>query len=163
MYPKGLNRRLSVFAIIGLSAVFLAATAIWRENQWRHLEVPLGDNLSLRVSLRHSHPVLAEFDRRLTIVKNGKRTASLRYHQDTGGGLPLRVRYFSDSVSHLVRLTDSLYDQLVDLDHGIIVNDADQGDGIFKIVEVSEANLPPALREVVIGRDLTVKSDKKLN
>lgn len=163
MYPKRISRRRSVFVIIGLSAGVLTAAAIWKESQWRHLEVSLDDNLSLRVSLRCSHPVLAEYERKLTIVKNGKRTASLRYHQDTGGGLPLRVRYFSDSASHLVRLTDSLFDQLVDLDHGTIVNDADQGDGIFKIVEVSEANLPPALREVVIGRDLSVKSDTKLN
>lgn len=149
------RRRLVLVPVaIGL----LAAIAVWPDKSWHRADVVLDEEFTLQISFKHTHPVLAEYARTLDIFRRGQRTGELRYHQDTGGGLPLRLRYHADAQRHWVRLTDSLYDQVVNLDRGVILDNADQGDGLFKVAEVSEAKLPPLRREWVLDRNFKLQS-----
>jgi hypothetical protein len=78
----------------------------------------------------------------------------LEYPQDTGGGFPMQVRLYADQHRRLVRLTDHLYDRLIDLDTGRFVEDATPPEGKDFSSFVAETSLPPLSRTFEIGRSL---------
>ncbi len=143
-----------VFALVAVATVAVAAWCVWSLTGWREVTVLLDTEFALRLSRKQSHPFLAEFQRKVSILRSGRRAATLEYPQDTGGGFPMQVRLYADQQRRLVRLTNHLYDRLIDLDTGRFVEDATPPEGKDFSSLVAEANLPPLRRTFEIGRSL---------
>ena len=107
-------------------------------------------------SRKPSHPILAEYQRRVAVLHSGQSLATLSYPGDTGGGFPMQVRFYADTTRRVVRVTDRLYDRLIDLRTGEFVADESPPDGKEFSSAVRDAALPPLRRSVEIGRDMEV-------
>ena len=118
--------------------------------------MPLDSEFSLRVSRKASHPFLAEYDRKLTVIRSGRALGTLNYAKDTGGGFPMQVRFHADSTRRLVRVTDYLGDRLIDLHTGRYVDDQTPPEGKESSSAVRDATLPTLRRSVEIDRDMQV-------
>lgn len=148
------SKRQLVFALVAVATVAVAAWWVWALTGWREVTVPLDTEFALQLSRKQSHPFLAEFQRKVSILRSGRHAATLGYPQDTGGGFPMEVRLYADQQRRLVRLTDHLYDRLIDLDTGRFVEDATPPEGKEFSSFVAETNLPPLRRTFEIGRSL---------
>ncbi len=142
---------------LALAGGVLAVAGWWAGRiGWQSVTVPLDPGHSLRFSCRPSHPFLAEYRRKVTILQTGRRTITLDYPQDAGGGFPIVIRDYDQGDRRLVRLTDALYDRLIDLNAGEFVPDQTPPEGKEFSSFVNEADLPTPRTTIRIGRGLEV-------
>src|SRR6218665_2173673 len=90
MKPKRIILIVAAMAVIVASAtaVIIAVDLSMPAREWVSVTVPLDAESSLIVSLKHSHPFLAEYRREVTVIRSGERLEALDYPKDTGGGFP---------------------------------------------------------------------------
>jgi hypothetical protein len=142
----------SAFVVV-LIAVECAGCAIGCAS-WQSVTVPLDSESTLRVSRKHTHPFLAEYQREVTVFHSGQRLATLPYPHDPGGGFPMQVRFYADATRRVVRITDRLYDRLIDLRTGQFVADETPPEGKESDSFIRETALPTLRRSVEIGSDM---------
>ena len=156
---KSRRRNRIAVAITALVVVILFAVYCIRGfTGWDSVTVELDAESSLRVSRKPMHPFLAEYHRKVAIIKAGQELSTLSYPPDPGGCFPMLIRFYSDNTRRVVRLTDYLNDRLIDLRTSDFVPEEMPPDGKEFSSFVHESSLPPLRRSVEIDREMQLVS-----
>ncbi len=163
--PTGSAQRVVQFRRIALWSLVavLVGGVVWSmqwpaRTGWESASIGLDSQSSIVISRKRAHPFLAEYARQVSVVRSGEQLATLDYPEDTGGGFPMQVRFYVDGTQRLVRLTDRLYDRLIDLHTGQFTGDQTHSIGKEMVSFVRESDLPPLQRHFVIGSRMEVIS-----
>ena len=107
--------------------------------------ITLDDESSLQIFRKHTHPFLAEYDRKLRIYRHGRALAAFPYAKDTGGGFPMEARLRSDGTRRVLEVADHFGKDFFDLKTG------------REIQFTNVLELPPTTKHFTVGRRLEVE------
>jgi hypothetical protein len=145
-----------IFLIFAAFVVLYGVFRPGRPSGAEDVTVQLSGEYTVRIGHKKTHPALAEYDREVAVLRQGKDLGTLSYPKDSGGGLPMQIRYYGNSKREVVRLTDSLYDRLIDLPTGRFVADETPPEGKEFSLAIREGELPPLKRAFEITRNMEV-------
>ena len=152
-------RRMPPSQIFLIFAAFVVLYGVFRPGRphgAKDVTVQLSGEYTVRISHKKTHPALAEYDRAVAVLRQGKDLGTLNYPKDSGGGLPMQIRYYGNPSREVVRLTDGLYDRLIDLPTGRFVADETPPEGKELSSAIREEELPPLKRAFEVTRDMEV-------